>query len=409
MTITLTVKARLRFEDPGCADSVSRTMEQYRLACNHVSQHIFDSGFPLNYYRLHDELYHSLRPMFGLKAQMTQSCIKTVIARYKAVRTQLARKPAKYDSGETHADGRRKYVYVPKTLEWLREPVRFSRPQLSLDRGRDYSFKKGGVLSLLTLDGRVSLKITYKGFDAYLDGAWKFGEAKVIRSGGNWFLHISVSKEADSIDSGQSEQVVGIDRGVNNIATSYDYDGKTAFFSGTQVLRKRKHYKELRSSLQSRNTKSSKRRVRSLGQKENRWMDDVNHVISKTLVGRYEPNTLFVIEDLTDVRFATEKSHKDSRYENASWAFYDLEQKLEYKAMLKGSSVKKADARYTSQRCPKCGRINADNRDHASHLYACDVCGYKSNDDRLAGMNLCELGRRHVMEGDESPGFAKHA
>ena len=43
---------------------------------------------------------------------------------------------------------------------------------------------------------------------------------------------------------------------------------------------------------------------------------------------------------------------------------------------------------YTSQRCPKCGRINKDNRDHDLHLYHCDCCGYSSNDDRIAAINI---------------------
>ena len=40
-------------------------------------------------------------------------------------------------------------------------------------------------------------------------------------------------------------------------------------------------------------------------------------------------------------------------------------------------------------------------------FYLCDNCGYKSNDDRLAGMNIFELGKRYLA-GDDKPKFVKH-
>lgn len=46
--------------------------------------------------------------------------------------------------------------------------------------------------------------------------------------------------------------------------------------------------------------------------------------------------------------------------------------------------VLEVDQAYTSQRCPKCGRIHKENRDHDTHTYTCDCCGYQSNE-------LCRL------------------
>ena len=114
------------------------------------------------------------------------------------------------------------------------------------------------------------------------------------------------------------------------------------------------------------------------------------------------------MEDLVGVTFETTKNRKkENRYEHHSWSFYQLEQDLTYKAKLNHSDVIKVNPQYTSQRCPKCGRISKDNRDHDLHLYTCDNCGYKSNDDRLAGMNIFELGKRY-LQGDDKPKFVKH-
>lgn len=125
------------------------------------------------------------------------------------------------------------------------------------------------------------------------------------------------------------------------------------------------------------------------------------------IVYQYGKNTLFVLEDLTGVTFDTTKNRKkENRYEHSSWAFYQLEQFLTYKAELNHSKVIEVSAKYTSQRCPRCGRINKENRDHELHLYKCNRCGYSTNDDRLASINIQHLGTEYVT-GNIKPEFVK--
>ena len=87
--------------------------EQYRQACNFVSQYIFDNQFDLTYQSLNKKLYSDLCGLFGLKSQLAQSSIKTTIARYKTVKQQLFQNPYRYKD----EDGR--WQRIPKTLEWL--------------------------------------------------------------------------------------------------------------------------------------------------------------------------------------------------------------------------------------------------------------------------------------------------
>ena len=82
-----------------------------------------------------------------------------------------------------------------------------------------------------------------------------------------------------------------------------------------------------------------------------------------------------------------------------------LEQFLKYKAQETGSEVLKVSAKYTSQRCPVCGRIHKQSRDHNRHLYSCP-CGYKSNDDRVGAMNIQNLGKRW-LSGEKNPRYKK--
>ena len=404
--LALTIKARIEFLDPKDAAKMQTTMEQYRLASSHVSQHIFDNGFDLNQYSLQKGLYTGLRSEFGLKSTMAQSCIRQTAARYKSRREQLAQNPAKYDSGEVDDNGYKIYLYFEKDLEWLEKPINFSQPQVDLVRGRDWSFLKDGTISLNTLNGRVFVRPSYSGFEKYMDGTWEYGTAKVVRYENMWFLHISATKNVGIYNVAETCEVVGIDRGIHNIMATYDTKGKGGFTKGKCVQKKHNHYKTLRKNLQKHNTKSSKRRIRTIGQRENRWMNDVNHCLSKTLVNQYDKNTLFVMENLVGADFAGTKHNNDLRDELSSWSHFDLGQKITYKAALKGSKAIEVSPRYTSQHCPMCGRIRKENRDHEHHIYICDICGYQINDDRIAAMNLTYLGLLYI-NGDPDPKFKK--
>ncbi|WP_405315413.1 RNA-guided endonuclease TnpB family protein [Lactobacillus helveticus] len=379
-------------------------------ACNFISQYIFEHAFELKQSKLNKALYHDLRDKFELKSQMAQSAIKTVIARYKTVKTQLFQHPFRYDTGKKDGKGRGIWAQIYRDLAWLWQPINFKRPQLDLQRGRDWSYLSAtNQLSLNTLNGRRKVDFVCKGFDQYLDQTkWKFGSLKMLQLRGKWYIHLSATTAIPEFEAEQAVHVVGIDRGLRFLAACYDEKGKSILFSGQKILRKRRKYKKLRAELQAKGTKSAKRRLKKIGQRENRWMSDVNHRLTKTLIDHYGSNTIYALEDLTDVRFATEKSPKDQRYEIVSWAFYQFEQFLTYKANLNSSAVVKVPAKYTSQRCPKCGRIHKDNRDHELHLYTCDKCGYKSNDDRLAAMNIQFLGTLY-RSGEEAPQFNKQA
>lgn len=71
--------------------------------------------------------------------------------------------------------------------------------------------------------------------------------------------------------------VVGIDGGINFIAATYDSKRKSTFVNGRAIKQKRAHYKKLRQQLQKVQTPSSRRRLKAIGNRENRWMHDVNH------------------------------------------------------------------------------------------------------------------------------------
>ena len=399
MEQTVNIKVKLNILEPNSGMKFSKTMEQYRLACNYISKYLFDNHFPLNKNEVQKAIYNTIREKFNLKSQMTISCIRGVIARYKTVKAQMKRNSYKYqdiNTGEWYRETR--------DLTWLQKPITFNRPQVDLQRNRDWSYLSSGQLSINTLNGRVKVNPVCHGFDQYFDGTWKFGLAKLLKTGGKWYLHISATKTVADFDNQTVKHVVGIDRGLRFLATTYDEQGQTAFFDGKAIMRKRAKYQKLRAKLQAKGTKSAKRRLKKLSGRENRWMTDVNHRLSKTLVQKFGSNTLFVLEDLTGVSFERTDLPKALRNQNKSWAFYQLAQFLTYKAHLNNSEVIEVSAQYTSQRCPKCGTIKKSNRNHDLHEYHCSNCGYRSNDDRLGAMNIQLLGTQYIS-GEAQPKF----
>lgn len=366
ITITAKIQVAVAIEHRELLD---RTMDTYRKACNFVADYVFKMH-DLKQFSLNKALYYDLREKFDLKSQMAQSVLKTVIARYKTI--------------------------LENEHGWIKPE--FKKPQYDLVWNRDYSLT-GERFSVNTLSGRLKLPYFDGGMKKYFDqDCYRFGTAKLVRKHGKYFLHIPVTTEvADSLNADICN-VVGIDRGINFIVATYDSHHKSGFVSGKVIKQKRAKFKQLRRKLQVRQTSSARHRLKAIGQRENRWMQDVNHCVSKALVENNPKHTLFVLEDLSGVRSVTEKVRRKDRYVSASWPFYDLEQKLKYKATLNGSKVINVDPRYTSQTCPVCGHVEKSNRDKKKHIFCCKSCGYTSNDDRVGAMNLYRMGINYLVD-----------
>lgn len=371
MIVTLTAKLQIK---PTAiqAKTLLQTAEAYQAGCNYLSSVVFDSK-QLHLRTLHDLAYRHLRYDYGLRSQMAQSVMKTVIAKYKTNQT----------NGH----------------KWTL--VKFKKPTYDLVWNRDYSLRNG-LFSVNTLHGRIKVPFVSKAMEQYFNGFWKFGTAKLVCKQHKWFLHIPMTKKMDEPNPANIKQVVGIDLGINFLATTFDSQCRTSFYPGREVKRRRAQYKRQRQQLQKKKTASTRRKLKQIGQRETRYMTDVNHQVSKALVSRYGANTLFVLEDLTGVRRATEKVRLQDRYVSVSWAFHQLRQMVEYKAKLAGSWVIAVDPRYTSQKCPRCDHKEKANRNKKMHFFCCKECSYKSNDDRIAAMNLLADGNQYLTRCKQS-------
>lgn len=351
----------------------------YTKACNWLSGKVYESRV-LDRAKLQQSYYDIMRSDLGTKAQMTISVIRTVTARYKSAKSN------------NH----------PWTL------IEFTAGECDLVYNRDYSYNhKKRTFSIGTVAGRTHIKHT-TGKNEFLDNlqdkdnptGYAMGTAKLwIDRKGQWFILVPMGKQIPDFDITQdATNVVGVDLGINFLATTYDSKGKTKFHSGRVVKHHRAECKDTRKELQRKQTPSARSRLKSYGSRENRYVTDVNHQITKALVTSHPKGTVFVLEDLTGIRQVTEKVKLEQRYVQVSWAFYQFRQMLEYKAKQYGHTVLIVDAAYTSQTCPKCGNVHKSNRNKKEHRFECRVCHYKSNDDRVGAMNIHRRGIEKISE-----------
>ena len=402
MTQTITAKYRLYVDDPKPFIEVS---EAYRDACNFVSERVASEG-PVTELpdrnRFQKRFYATLRAKFGLKSQMAISVTWTVHARYSTLITQIrdSEKAAEaWDKrkAELEAKGRKPNTKRPKVIAWTL--IRFRALQCDQVADRDWSVKTPcsngrGVISVNTLGKRLECPYIDKGFEQYR--SCRRGTAKlVIRNDGKVFLHVSINREVPDVPESVGTTVVGIDRGLRFHAVTHD--GKhTKFYSGREAVKVRARYKSTRQSLQKRGTPSSRRRLKRIGSRESRWMHDRNSCIAKTLVSDLEPGSVIVLEDLSGVRSATEVVKRKDRYLAVSWPYYDLQMQIEYKAAAKGIRVIYVNPAHTSQTCPHCGNVDKNARHRDRHEYVCPKCGFRTNDDRAAAMNIRARGMEQL-------------
>ncbi|GET37233.1 transposase [Microseira wollei] len=264
-------------------------------------------------------------------------------------------------------------------------------PEINKQNWKIHKFGETYSLSFPTIKGikRVPVMVASTHWQAILDRLLNpdtfldKGSAKIICHRRKWYAYISVTLEVPSV---QTINRIGCDRGQNNIAVVAPGSGFGKFFKGKEVKHRRRHFQKRRQSLQS---AKKFRALKKWNKRERRWMEAVNHTISRRIVRFAEYlNADVVVEDLEGCRSSMKQSQKnrsDSGESRHSWAYYSLEQKLDYKLALKGLKLIKRPAPYTSKSCSTCGTIGT----RKGHHFNCPNRHYH-NADLNAARNLAQ-------------------
>lgn len=362
LTYTLKILP-LQSADPDAVMKLETTMDSYTDACNMASDFARDYGEE-NAIAMHHVLYGPARGSFNLRSQMACSVFRTVAANIKAIRT-IEKKTGKLGTFPRYRKSFCVYTY-----------------------GKNYNVTHS-IVSLDTVCGRVEIPFVCgeKARKAIFSGRGKIGEAKLRYRNNNYYLDMSVTFRIDLPDIQNYAQMVGVDSGINKVIAASGKE-KDIIVDGGKIKNIRAKYKALRKELQKKGTPAARRKLKRTGNRENGYVRDVLHCVSKALVLSYPEKTVFCFEDLSGIRSVTERVRRKDRYLYVSWPYASLIEMVTYKARKNSQDVMLVTPDYTSQRCPVCGHIAKENRNKQKHSFKCRHCGYASNDDRVGGMNL---------------------
>ncbi|RLA63505.1 MAG: transposase [Epsilonproteobacteria bacterium] len=233
--------------------------------------------------------------------------------------------------------------------------------------------------SIKIRDGQVCIPCLKLQLPIYFpDNFRKINQVEV----GGMFAYISVSYDEPTPIT--PESVYGVDRNTTGhcLVAANPTTGKVLKL-GKAAHHIHQKYKHTRKNLQKQGKYGLVKRIKN---RESRVVRNLNHHISKKLVGEcIKQKAGIVLEGLKDIR-KTAKSRKKQRYSLNSWSFYQLRQMVEYKAKKQGIPVFYIEPQYTSQRCSRCGHIEQANR--KGKLFQCKSCGKVENADVNAGFNI---------------------
>jgi IS605 OrfB family transposase len=271
-----------------------------------------------------------------------------------------------------------------KTKQYKTLPVEVNSQNWKLSqKGETYS------VSFPTLKGekRIPIEVASSHWQPILEGLLnetiQGGAFKLIKHRGNWYIYLSVTEDVPEV---KTQKRLGCDRGQNQIAVVAPKKGFGKFFKGRAIGHRRRYFQKRRKQLQE---AKKFRAFKKWTKKERRWMESINHTISRRIVRFAEShNADVVVEDLGGCRKTmkqSQKSRSDSSQSRHSWAFYSLEQKLDYKLVLKGLKLIKRPPAYTSKTCSTCGVIGTRKK----HDFKCPN-GHYHHADLNAARNLSQ-------------------
>ncbi len=338
---------------PEQADALRRTLEQANTACQFVSNTAWETK-TFRQYDLHHKCYRLVRDQFGLSAQIAVRAIAKVAHTYQLDRkTRHTFKP------------KGSIAYDDRILSW---------------RMQDQT------VSIWTVNGRLRIPFVCGERQSELLRT-RQGESDLGLCKGMFFL--SAACDVDEPKPVDVAGALGVDLGVANIAV--DSDGQV--HSACHINHVRHRQRRLRAKLQSKGTRSAKRKLRQLSGKERRFAKDTNHCISKKLVAKAkDTNRAIALEDLRGIR-ARVTVRRKQRATLHSWAFFQLRSFVTNKAKGAGVPVFLVDPRNTSRTCPACGHVDKANRPSQSR-FSCVVCGFAGLADHIAAINI---GRRAAV------------
>ncbi len=204
----------------------------------------------------------------------------------------------------------------------------------------------------------------------------RMGELHYDPATDTFYLHIVARKEVEQRDG---DRVLGVDLNLKNVAVT----STGRFFDGGELLWGQNHYFRVRRSLQDKGTRSARQALQRLSGRQNRFVLDRLHNISRGIVEEALRHdcAYIAVEDLTHIRERVGAHDDRIKRQMHNWAFRELQEQIAYKASEYGIRVESVNTAFSSQTCSQCGHQSSANRDSETGGFVCNECGYEVDGD----------------------------
>jgi putative transposase len=281
----------------------------------------------------------------------------------------------------------------------VKESIKLEQANSKVWNGTFSIFSRLGVKQFSLSSGQLSFKVkidspSQRAIIERIGNDYRITESQLLYDEKKkvWYLNLGYSFKPHTIVGLEKERILGIDLGVKIPVMAAVNDGHQRFcipddeitqFRG-QVCRRRisllRQGKWCGSGRCGHGRKTKISPADSLNHKVLNFREQWNHKVSKSIIDFAVKNQCGTIQ-MEDLKFISSRSKFLK-----SWTFYDLQNKIHYKARACGISVNYVRPSYTSQRCSQCGCIDPENRD--GREFECKKCGFKSHADYNAAKNL---------------------
>ncbi|MFB2894205.1 RNA-guided endonuclease InsQ/TnpB family protein [Aerosakkonemataceae cyanobacterium BLCC-F50] len=366
---TISVKCKLQVP-VNLRQEIDRTLQGFADACNQIYE-VATAENCWNTTKLHHKVYKPVREATGLKANHVCQAIRRVIGNAKAVK-------------QIH---------------------KFRPTSINLDVRTFQYIEELQTVGITLMCGRVKFKLSIGNYQlALLKGQSPTAATLNKTKRGDYYINICV--DLPTPPTGKTPKVIGVDLGRRSIAATST--GK--LWNGEQIQNVRDRYSKVRANVQSKRTRNSRRLLRRLCGREQRFQKWLNHNISKQLVREAKQfNAALAFEDLTNIRESLNQKprSKTERRRTNNWAFYQLRLFTQYKANIAGIQIVFVPPAYTSQTCSRCYHIHpVKGKSYRNgKVFKCGHCGLEHDADVNAANVIAALGTSFVSS-PESPGMS---
>jgi putative transposase len=270
-----------------------------------------------------------------------------------------------------------------KRVKLKKLPSRKPHASIRYNKNSSRIVMEHGFVNISTIAGRKRFNFNQSKYIKKFVG-WRVINSVLVYDNRvkDFFLGVSVEKPDPPI---RSEGVVlGIDRGLRNLVVSSD----NRFFDSRKMNRIRGKYAHKRKVLQTKGTRSAKKKLKALAGREKRFIACENHILSKAI--SQSGHDIFALEDLKGIK---RNRRMDTRMKTQlnQWPLSQFSEFLKYKALELGKAVIFVDPYLTSRMCSRCGHECRENRKGGE--FKCLACGFQLNADLNAARNIAEAGK----------------